>query len=264
MLPVVAPREIENSLFLGVAQRLGEASQKPFMLALQAADGVAAAALRTPPYRLQVWVRHEAAIAPLSNAVLATGEPMPAVMGLDRIAAPFAVCWAQRTGCAVQPSTELTLYCLTEVVPPGRPAAGALRLATADDEPWLTDWYVAFGEEAGLPEWERTPEQVRRALGHKLARGHQFVWEDGGRTVAIVGYTPAGLTGARVAPVRTVPGERGKGYASTAVAHLTQHLLENGHGWCSLFADVANPQANRIYQRLGYREACRFRAFEFG
>ena len=56
--------------------------------------------------------------------------------------------------------------------------------------------------------------------------------------------------------------ERGKGYASIAVATLTHRLLRAGRGWCGLFADTGNPLSNRVYERLGYRPACRFRGFD--
>jgi hypothetical protein len=44
---------------------------------------------------------------------------------------------------------------------------------------------------------------------------------------------------------------------------LAQRLLDNGKSWCGIFADLANPASNHIYQRLGFQEACRYREYTF-
>ena len=114
--------------------------------------------------------------------------------------------------------------------------------------------------EAGLPERERGADHAFRFTGGTIRRSEQFVWEDYKRPVAFVGFSTTGITGARVGPVMTVPAERREGYASAAVAALSQNLLDGEYAWCGLFADVGNSDFNRIYQRLGYREACRYRS----
>ncbi|MBI3516317.1 MAG: GNAT family N-acetyltransferase, partial [Proteobacteria bacterium] len=96
----------------------------------------------------------------------------------------------------------------------------------------------------------------------KVRRSEQFIWECRGNPVVFAGFSPTGVSGARVGPVITIPTERRKGFASAAVAALSQRLLDDGHAWCGLFADVENLESNRIYQRLGYRETCRFRSIE--
>ncbi len=55
-----------------------------------------------------------------------------------------------------------------------------------------------------------------------------------------------------------------EGYASASVGHLTRQLLQGGVGWCSLFADMANQMANRLYRRLGSEEAVTYRGYDFG
>ena len=39
---------------------------------------------------------------------------------------------------------------------------------------------------------------------------------------------------------------------------LTRLLLGSGWAFCSLFADVANDPANRVYRRVGYEPVCEF------
>ena len=68
-----------------------------------------------------------------------------------------------------------------------------------------------------------------------------------------VADTPNGV---RVGYVYTPPPFRGQGYATAAVATLSQRLLERGRRFCCLYADLANPTSNAVYERIGYQLQC--------
>lgn len=51
----------------------------------------------------------------------------------------------------------------------------------------------------------------------------------------------------------TPPEYRRRGYGSACVAALSAELLAAGRPSCYLYADLANPISNSIYQRIGYR-----------
>jgi predicted GNAT family acetyltransferase len=68
---------------------------------------------------------------------------------------------------------------------------------------------------------------------------------------AAIGRTAHGI---RLSSGYTPPNHRRHGYASALVASLTQELLEKGREFVFLYADRANPTANAIYQRIGYRQ----------
>lgn len=57
----------------------------------------------------------------------------------------------------------------------------------------------------------------------------------------------------RVSAVYTPAQHRGRGYASTNVAALSQRTLDAGVEACMPYTDLANPVSNKIYQRIGYR-----------
>ena len=69
--------------------------------------------------------------------------------------------------------------------------------------------------------------------------------------------------GIAVNAVYTPPEQRGRGYATAAVATLSQQLLYEGYDFCCLFTDLSNPTSNRIYQRIGYRPVCDFNEYIF-
>lgn len=56
---------------------------------------------------------------------------------------------------------------------------------------------------------------------------------------------------ARIGPVYTPCGLRGRGYASAAVHEVARVLRDAGSQVC-LFTDQANPTSNRIYASLGF------------
>lgn len=83
-----------------------------------------------------------------------------------------------------------------------------------------------------------------------MVAGHRGSRHD--QPVNLTGWSPSSATVARLGPVYTPAGERGRGYGAAAVARLTHTLLVAGHR-VVLFADADNPVANRLYERLGFR-----------
>jgi predicted GNAT family acetyltransferase len=63
--------------------------------------------------------------------------------------------------------------------------------------------------------------------------------------------------------VYTPPEYRRRGYASASVAALSQSLLNQGHQFCFLFTDLANPTANHIYQDIGYQPVGDWHQYSF-
>jgi predicted GNAT family acetyltransferase len=79
----------------------------------------------------------------------------------------------------------------------------------------------------------------------------------------MAGFSGSTPNGARVNLVYTKPGFRGKGYASSLAAEVSQGLLNEGKKFCVLFADLANPVSNGIYQKIGYQTCCDWNVYSF-
>ena len=94
---------------------------------------------------------------------------------------------------------------------------------------------------------ERGAGRIRDSLEHG---GVQFGVYAGDRLVSTANTTAANSQSAMVVAVATLPGHRGHGYASHAVAKLCAESLREGKRFLCLFYD--NPDAGRIYQRLGF------------
>ncbi|MEZ4679331.1 MAG: GNAT family N-acetyltransferase [Caldilineaceae bacterium] len=104
--------------------------------------------------------------------------------------------------------------------------------------------------------------QLHKSIRQKIADQHLFFWEDG-EPVSMVALARPTAHGIGIGPVYTPPQYRGRGYASSAVAQLSQQMLDTGKEFCALFTDVANPTSNHIYQAIGYRALVDFQVYRF-
>jgi uncharacterized protein len=217
-------------------------------------------AIQTPPYPLAITPMDDGALAAMAGVSAtqppgATGASGP-VPYVDR----FAALWAERTGGLAEVRRQMRLFRLDAVRPPA--SAGTGRLHPAADLPehrdLLTAWIRAFvlaieGEPA------REPEQL---LDRLVERGGLWVWCRGSEPVSFASATAPAFASTRIGLVYTPKELRGRGYASSCVAAVSQQALDAGVTPV-LFTDLANPTSNRIYQQIGYRPVCDWRDYAF-
>jgi hypothetical protein len=144
----------------------------------------------------------------------------------------------------------MRLFEARQVLPPPLPG-GTCRVATEADLPTVANWAEAFLDEIGHDD----PSDPTEVAQEQIEAGSLRLWCDEG-PVSMAAW--AGRTGrtVRINSVYTPPEQRGRGYASACVASLTQELLDEGLHSCCLYADLANPTSNKIYQAVGYRPIC--------
>jgi predicted GNAT family acetyltransferase len=190
-------------------------------------------------------------------AMLGTGRRPEGVNGARRWSEPFVHAWREIAGATADVRREVRAFELHQVRRPRMPA-GRFRPATPDDHELLEGWAVAFGEDIAEP---MTHADAARQVARLVAADDLAVWDLDGRLVsmaAVVRRTPRSST---IALVYTPPELRGRGFASAAVAELSQRELDAGQHRCSLFTDIANPTSNHIYAAIGYQPKCDFRHY---
>jgi predicted GNAT family acetyltransferase len=239
----LAARPVEHNVLVTVAA----AAREGTFAWLEENGAVLAAVLRTPPHALLTCVLDRQAADALIPAVLEADPDLPGVTGPEPAANHVAKAWRAHTGGAVEPATALVLYAVAEVVAPARPPAGVPRLARLDERDELIEWARAFTHEAGA-----TADPPEVLVDRRMADDRLFVWDDGG-PASLVGTSPPVAGVVRVSLVYTPPAARGRGYASALVAAVSSRAIAAGAAQCMLYADRANPTANRIYQAIGYR-----------
>jgi GNAT superfamily N-acetyltransferase len=266
--PVLMRDPAANNLPLGIAQQLvdrpGSYDEAHFWVADEAGE-IVGAALRTPPYpAILADPVHDGAVDAFVAALAAAQPALPGVTANEPWARRFAEGWKSATGVGWRLGLGQGVYALTRVRAP-RPVPGAARSATADDRALLERWLHAFGDEA-LQAMPRDEGDMDRAIEARIgpgAAGGFTLWQVGDRPVSLTGWMPI-AGGARIGPVYTPPKERGHGYASNLVAHVSAGALERGAGACYLYTDLGNPTSNAIYRRLGYRKVAESSMIVFG
>jgi len=260
-------REVEHCLILGLLPVLArEGMQQAFMGLVQDAGGATVlVALRTPPHRLilsEFADGHEPreVVEPLVAAVATT----PGVLGAPSSSGAFARAWGEAAGQAAELTQSERVYVCTEVLDAGT-TEGTMVRGGADDLGLLADWLLAFRLEATPTDprigREAAVEDVKRDLA--AAGGGLWLWQVDGRPVSMAGARGPTRNGIRIGPVYTPPQLRGNGYAGALTAALTRELLAGGRRHVTLFADLGNPVANHIYQKIGYRPAAEQRVYGF-
>lgn len=246
--------EARNNLIVGIAAAVRDGRQygdeAPLFVTVTEGPALVAAAIRTPPYNMILQcddARPEALIL-IADHLLAIDHPLPGVNGTLETTEAFSRLWKERTGVTSIVGTQQRIYKLTDVSPPS-PVPGLARWAEERDVSLLTTWFLDFHHEAVPQDPPLDPEKsVRRFID----RQQLLVWEDRA-LVSMVGCPRETPHGATIGPVYTPPEHRGRGYASACVAAMSQHLLDGGKAFCTLYTDLANPTSNKIYQNIGYR-----------
>ena len=87
----------------------------------------------------------------------------------------------------------------------------------------------------------------------RIRTGSLWFWVNQAREpVHLSGVSLPAFGVARVGPVYTPPAQRGRGWASNAVAQISRRIQAQRTRVC-LYTDQANPTSNKIYTALGYQ-----------
>jgi predicted GNAT family acetyltransferase len=263
--------EAQNNLMLGLAASLAfnpnlDGSQ-PYLAVVADADAgakrVLAAALMTPPHRVTLsFNAPREALEVIAQDVHDFRPDTPGVTGPVPVSLQFAEIWQALTGQSFHKRMAERIYRLGKVKPPTG-VSGQMRRIKENDRALLMQWIEAFQMEIWT---EADPASVERAVNNMLTlppdyRG-TFLWEDPG-PVSLTSYGGPTPHSMRIGPVYTPREFRGQGYASACVAAVSQHLLESGRQFCTLFTDLANPTSNKIYMNIGYEPVCDVDEYKF-
>jgi predicted GNAT family acetyltransferase len=258
-------RESANSLMLGVCGQLvrhPERFQMPVCLKTVEENGtLLLAATMTPPHNLLLSgdpARIGESATELAAALIREGWKIPGVFGPVELVRTVRECLAASIKKPFRLNQNLRMYELTRAVLPD-PEGGRLRKAGPADlnriEGW---WYAARREMMGRAD----PEECRQTAAYRLADGDIFVW-DTGEPVSMAIKTRPTKRGISIGMVYTPAELRRRGYATACVGELSRLLLRDGWACCTLYADLANPISNSIYQKIGYHAIGDFEEYMF-
>lgn len=194
----------------------------------------------TPPYPATIGVVPQEAIEALVDL-----WDVPGYNGPTEPAVQVAALAAARRGGTAVLRNASRLFRLGELVPPAVP--GAARVAEERDTPFVGAAFRAFVAETGA-----IPQDVDSIVRDRIGYGGFVLWEDPD-PVAVAGVSRVAFGAARLGPVWTPPGHRGRGYGGAVTAAASQVARDRGAWEVVLFTDLTNPVSNALYPRLGFR-----------
>ncbi|MEU4093211.1 GNAT family N-acetyltransferase [Streptomyces sp. NPDC026673] len=207
-----------------------------------------------PPHLLTASRLSQAAATHLAALLSTRAQPLTQFLADDSSVRAFSEAWQTTTGCAPKYGPHLRLYRLDQLVRTGVAPQGAPRTATDGDRALLHDWCTRFVTEAGS-----LGADLDAFIDERLSRGGWRLWTVGDEPVAMAAMTSVVAGAARLTPVYTLPGQRGRGYSSAVTAAVSQAARDAGAEHVLLFTDLANPTSNSVYQRIGFRPVSDYR-----
>jgi hypothetical protein len=248
--------ETFNSLPLGISYAVRKNPQvfgsvTPYFSAVDHEGNLEAIAVRTPPYDLLIFsenLQPRDAFSLIAQDMMQLDPTLGGVNGRLELSELFAQIWCELTELKFTRQMHSRAYELKSVTRPEN-IDGSMRLATDQDIDLVVEWMNAFDDEA-VPDDPKTNRMAR--VRGAVENENFFLWEFNGSAVSIAAKARPVVNGITVNSVYTPPDLRRKGYATALVAALSQHLLDEGWKFCTLFTDMKNPTSNSIYQKIGY------------
>lgn len=261
---LLTSRPPEHTVVLTIieAARAGERwSDEPAVLgSYDDGGGVRGAVCMTPPFELLLAAVPDDTVDELAAALRDAGVDVPGVNGDDDVVERFVAAWVEGRNLLATPWMRQRLYALGRLRPPDPAPPGRGRPAREEDLDLAARFVQAFETEAGAHATD--PGALVR---ERMADGRLWVWEDeSGGLVSLAARTATAAGVARIAPVYTPPEQRRRGYGGAVTAACTDDALARGAEHVVLFADLANPASNAVYQRIGFRPIADRRIVRFG
>ena len=260
VLESLLENEVQNNLLISFILREGDKSGWLFATVKDDAGSVVLTAAWTGlPFNIVLYETGnnpcDAALKVLADELKAQDFAFPGVLAEQGLAKRFADTWTSRHHVHV----SMNIMRLDTVIEPAK-APGHCRMLREDDLFYVPYWERSFAEDCNVEVFD-IPANLAR-VKERLGKDTHYIWEDW-HPVSQAALERNTQNGAVIGHVYTPPFYRGKGYASSVVARLSQDLLERGNRFCCLFADAANPISCGIYRKLGYRDLCVYDSITF-
>jgi RimJ/RimL family protein N-acetyltransferase len=258
--PLYRRDPVANTIELTVL-RGGTLPEDSRLLTMWNNSDVIGAAMQTPPYPLSCTAIPIDGVDIVVTELARVCPELSGVRGGRDTAVAFTKAWRAVTGRIDTATTEERLYHLGTLRPPSG-VAGLHRRADGDDRGMLVDWVERFFVETFGH--QRNDAAGEEFLDTAEQKGDRFVlWVVDGAPVSMAMLRAPAFGVARIGPVFTPADSRGRGYGSAVTAAAADLALGNGVDDVVLFADLANPVSNAIYQRIGFEPVSDYVRIEF-
>jgi hypothetical protein len=257
---VLYENEIQNNMIIGFTHR--EMGSDWFLASVKDGGSVVLAAACTPPHNITLYSSgnrpNDGAVAFLCKEINALNIKLPGVLAERGLARRFAETYSADSFYLHHSLVVMQLISQTNVF---IKASGSHRLLNLNDLHFVPYWRSALSAECNIHAY--SIEHHAESIPKQVEAGTHYIWEDS-QPVSMAHTSRRTRDGASIAGVYTPPHFRGKGYATSVVAQLSQDLLDRGNKFCFLFADASNPVSCGMYRKIGYNGVCEMDEYRFG
>lgn len=219
--------------------------------------GIRLTALMTPPFNLTLYATDNIIDNDAIDCLIDGFKDfeIPGITTEKQLAEKFAKAYTSRMGLNYETTMSQRIYELKSVNS-GIKHFGKIRLLDERDMHFFPFWMEASYASSTYGQTEMSIPQNIDDYRYRLSTKKLYVLELDGIPVSMAGYSREMETVIGISYVYTPPYFRGKGYATSCVAQLSQMALNQGYKSCVLYTDLQNPTSNRIYQKIGYQPIC--------
>lgn len=260
--PYLLQHELQQSFLLSSIKTLIQSPEQspdsPYLATVEEHGEIVAIAIRplSQPLVLSL-IPNLSAVQLIAEDLYTVNKTLTGVRGTSKETEAFVAAWTKLSGQSADLKLQLRLYQL-DAVQPVSGVKGHLRLASQSDRALLIEWLDAFAQTVIVGSSETTSQRVTSGLSQKSL----YIWQDQ-VPVSLVGTSLTFAGNGMVQSVYTPPEHRKKGYASAAVAAVSQILLDRGCKSCYLSTNLKNATSNHIYQTVGYQPVCDWHRYQF-
>lgn len=186
-------------------------------------------------------------------------DRLTGINGTSHTAALFAELYGAKHTLTYHTHMELEAYSCPEVEKPTQ-VTGELQQAKREHAAIIAQFLSGFEEDAmGVIV---DPTSQLPAAERFIATGNLYLWVVEGRPVSMANIAHRSPRHARINAVYTPTAERKQGYASATVAALCELVASEGLT-AMLYADLKNPDSNKVYQNIGFVPSGKIRDIKF-
>lgn len=178
------------------------------------------------------------------------GTTLPGVTGDPMMVELFAQVYSEANNLQYFPSMTMESYSCSEVTKPMK-VKGTMQRATTQNVETVAEFLAGFSDGAYGVAVDPV-SQIPAAEGI-IGTGNLFLWFVDSQPVSMANIAHRSPRHARINAVYTPPVFRKRGYASAIVAELCS-VLESEQLEPMLYADLKNPDSNKVYQNIGFVE----------
>jgi hypothetical protein len=247
-----------GNILLGVAGEDKSEWRDPanWLMATVVDDELQIAAIMTPPREITLYAKkplNENAMNCLIDRL--KNHEISGVITEKNLALFFAEKFCAAKNLSHETEMNQRIFQLTHVNEK-IPCVGKLRLAEEKDMYFFPFWAEAFYAAHTFGNLKMNEPHNFENYKNRIASKNVFILEENSTPVSMAQISRGIKTVCGVGFVYTPPYFRGRGYASSCVAQVSQIILDRGFEKCILYTDLANPTSNNIYKKIGYSPIC--------